>query len=82
MIGDEIRRALKREPFQPFRVVTSSGESYAVRNPDLVVPMRNMVFIAMPDGERYTIVAYLHVTAVETLPNGKPRRNGPKRRRD
>lgn len=48
----------------------SSGESYAVRNPDLVVPMRNSVFIAMPDGERYTIVSYLNVTAVETHRNG------------
>ena len=74
MIADDIRNAISRDPFQPFRVVTSSGESYAVSNPGLVVPMNRNVFIAMPDGERYAIVSYLHVTAVETLPNGKPRR--------
>lgn len=77
MIDDDIKDAVHQEPFVPFRIVTSSGESYVVRNPDLVVPMRNRVFIAMPDGERCTFVPYLHVTAVETMratPNGKPRR--------
>lgn len=48
MIADEIRNAVKRDPFTPFRVFPSSGEAYEVHSPDLVVPMRNTVFIAMP----------------------------------
>ena len=51
MIAENIRELLKREPFVPFRVVTSSGEAYIVRNPDLVTVMRSEVFIARPNSD-------------------------------
>ncbi|NOT01040.1 MAG: hypothetical protein HOP29_10470 [Phycisphaerales bacterium] len=73
MIGHEIRDALKREPFEPFRVVTSSGESYIVRDPQAVAIMKTRVFVALPN-DGWTFVPYLHVSAVESVPNGKPRR--------
>ena len=76
---DTIRDMLHREPFRPFRVVTSSGEAYPVRNPELVVPMKSSVFIALPD-DCWTVILYPHVTAVETLANGRPR-GGPAQRR-
>jgi hypothetical protein len=70
---NSIRDMLRREPFRPFRVVTSSGESYTIRNPKLVVPMQSSVFIALPD-DCWTVILYLHVTALETISNGHPRR--------
>jgi hypothetical protein len=76
---DTIRELLHREPFEPFRVVTSSGESYVVRNPDLVALMKSRLFMAFPTDDRWTMVLYLHITAVEAV-NGRAR-HGPTRRR-
>lgn len=70
---------MHRNPFEPFRVVTSSGESHKVTNPELVVVMRSEIFIADQKSDRCTFVPFLHVSAVETLPNGRSSRK-PKRR--
>lgn len=68
---------LDREPFEPFRICLSSGESYEVRNPHTVALMKSRVFIAFPDSERSAFVSYLHIAALETInghgKNGKPR---------
>ena len=74
-----IRELLDREPFEPFKIVTSSGESYPVSNPHLVAMMKSRLFIALPDGDRWTFVNYLHITAVDALTNGH--RASPRRRK-
>ncbi len=73
MVADTIREMLDREPFEPFRVVTSSGESYVVRDPHLVALLKSEVFIAHPGSDRRTYVRFRLVTAVETLANGRAR---------
>jgi hypothetical protein len=73
-VQDTIRELLHSEPFEPFRVVTSSGESYRVGNPDLVALMRSEIFIARPNTDRRAFVPFLHVTAVEAIRNGPARR--------
>ncbi len=74
MTSDAIVEMLEREPFEPFRICLSSGESYAFTNPHTVAIMRNKVFIALPDSERSTFVSYLHIAALETLSNGHTKR--------
>ena len=71
---ETIREFLDREPFEPFRVVTSSGVAYIVRSPHNVALLRSEVFIAAPNSDRRTFVPLLHVAAVETLSNGHSRR--------
>jgi len=79
MIAREIRELRDREPFRPFRLRLSSGDSYDVRDPSLVVPMKSEIFIAFPKLDRWTVVPYLHVAAVEALPaNG----HGTRKRRE
>jgi hypothetical protein len=78
MNSNEIRELLSREPFQPFRINVTSGDSYEVRNPNLAVPMRTRLFIAEPNSDHWTLVAYLHISAVEALSNGH---RSPRRRR-
>jgi hypothetical protein len=75
---DSIRDLLHRDPFEPFRIVMSSGESVTIRSPDLVVVMRSEVFIAEPNSDRRSYVPLLHVARVATIANG--RRNGHPRR--
>jgi hypothetical protein len=59
MTVDSIKEMLDREPFEPFRVNLSNGDSYEIRNPHLVALMKSKVFIAEPNSERFTFVSYL-----------------------
>jgi hypothetical protein len=70
---------LDREPFTPFRICLSSGESYDVRNPHMVALMKSKAFVALPDSERWTFVSYLHIASLETLSNGRHPRGGRRR---
>lgn len=81
MTADTIQEMLEQEPFEPFRVCLSNGESYTVQNPHMVALMKSRVFIALPDSERWTFVSYLHIAALETLSNGRRPRGGPGRKR-
>lgn len=76
-VQDTIREMLRRGPFESFRLVTSSGESYVVHNPDLLALLKSEVFIAQPNSDKRTFIPLLHVTAVETVHNG---RRGSRRR--
>lgn len=78
--AENIREKLERQPFEPFRVRVTSGDSYVIRNPDLVVVMKSELFLAEPNSDRHVFVPLLHVAAVESMggANGHVR---PKRRR-
>jgi hypothetical protein len=60
-------------------LVFSRGRQYDVVDPDMTVLMKSAIFIAFSDGERSSLIPLLHVTSVETLPNG--RRRTPRRKR-
>src|SRR5438477_10554938 len=75
MIIDAIRERLDHVPFQPFQIRASSGQTYAVSNPDLVVLMKSSVFVAAPNSDRAATVPYLHIAAVEHLTNGHAKRS-------
>jgi hypothetical protein len=81
MIAETIVDMLDREPFEPFRVVTASGESYIIRNPHVVALLKSEVFIAHPNSDQRSFVALDNITAVETLTDGRaarPRRKRPR----
>ncbi len=69
---------LEAQPFEPFRIVMSSGESYEVRHPEMAKLMRTKLMIFLdPDKEgiadRFRMCSLLHVTTVELAPGaGKP----------
>ena len=71
MTADTIREMLARDPFEPFRIVTSGGESFVVRDPHTVALMKSEVFIAHPRSDRRTFIPLLHVVTVETIGNGR-----------
>jgi len=68
---ETIRLRLNARPFQPFRIVTSSGESYEVRHPEMAIVTKTEIVVALPDADgiptRLQLVATLHVTALEPL---------------
>ena len=80
MTIQDFQRLLKARPFQPFRVVTSSGERYEVRHPEVAFLTRTKLVLGLdPDAEGtaedWTMVSLLHVAAIE------PVEATPKRRR-
>lgn len=79
MNSTTIREMLDRDPFEPFRIVTSAGESFVVRDPHAVALMKSEVFIAQPRTDKRAFIPLLHVVTVETLGNG--RSSSRKRRR-
>jgi len=70
---DSLKARLGRRPFEPFRVVTSSGERYDVRHPENAWLYKSGLIVAHGGGngdlpESYADLALLHITAVEKLP--------------
>lgn len=68
---DSILAMLESRPFIPFRVVTSSGERYEIRHPEMAVATKAQMAIAMPDPDgtpsRLQLLSTLHITALEPL---------------
>lgn len=80
MTVQTFRDLLTRQPFQPFRLVMSSGQTYDVRHPEMAWLTRTDMYVGVgatdagvPDEAR--ICSLLHVTAVEPLPVGHAARN-------
>jgi hypothetical protein len=61
---DAIRDLKHREPFTPFRVVMSSGESYTVEHPDLLAMNENQLVYCLPRSNR---VVYMRIAQVVTV---------------
>lgn len=74
MNANDIRERLLREPFEPFRIRSSSGEVYDVTAPFLVALMKSRVFIAAPNSDRWDEVSYLHIAALESMDRGRGQR--------
>ena len=79
MTLQDFHRLLKTRPFQPFRVVTSSGERYEVRHPEVAFLTRTKLVLGLdPDSEGtaedWTMISLLHVTAIEPVQHQTKRR--------
>jgi hypothetical protein len=75
MTSDDLRDALKREPFEPLRIRVTSGDHYDIRDPLSAAMMKSRLFIALPHSDRSVFIPHLHIAAVETLNgNGHTRR--------
>jgi hypothetical protein len=72
------RDLLSARPFQPFRLVMSSGRSYEVRHPEMAMLTRTSLLVGTGDTDdevpvEFKICSLLHVTVVEPL---SPTRSG------
>lgn len=81
MTRETIRDMLTHDPFEPFRILTSAGEAFVVRDPQTVALMKSEVFIAQANSDRRTFLPLLHIAAIETLVSGGRRDGTASRRR-
>ena len=78
----DVRDRLRQRPFQPLRIVTTTGVTYDVYHPDLVFVGRRFIEVGIPAPEEPTFfdqvtrVALVHVTELRDLPSVIPT-NGP-----
>lgn len=68
----EVRDALRKEPFQPFRIHLSNGHSYDIRHPEFAALTRRTVFVGVSSGrddvpDRMIECDLLHVVALEPI---------------
>lgn len=68
----DILQALRKRPFEPFRLLITDGSSYDVRHPELVIVGLGSLVLGIPASgqpglyERYETIALNHV--VKLLP--------------
>jgi hypothetical protein len=80
MTVQTFRELLGQRPFDPFRLVMSSGQSYDVPHPEMAFLTKTDILVGTGDTDdgvpaEFKICSLLHVTAVEPLrSNGRSRR--------
>jgi hypothetical protein len=79
----ELYEVLHEQPFEPFRIVLTTGESHVIRHPDFAWLTRTSVLIGrssekddVPD--RFNRYDLLHVVGIEPINGAK--RNGRRKR--
>ncbi len=71
---NDIQARLHQQPFVPVRIITTSGQTFDIFHPDLVLVGTGDLTIGFASAEdpsiyaRVTRVALFHVTAMEDLP--------------
>jgi hypothetical protein len=81
MTVQTFRDLLKQQPFQPFRIVMSSGEAQEVRHPEMAILGRTDLFVGISNADddladRFKICSLLHITAIEPLGVAGPKPTG------
>lgn len=66
MSPKDIEELLQREPFLPFRVFLSDGNTLDITRPLSVATGRNGLFIVLPD-DRWKWIPLRHIASIETL---------------
>jgi hypothetical protein len=67
MNAKELRDLLQRTPFQPFRVILTSGTTYEIHNPEMAALLPRVLFVALPSEDRYATVPLMHIASIEVM---------------
>ncbi len=73
MSRDDLRKLIRRQPFEPFRVVTSSRQTYDVRHPEMAALGRHELHLIIadeknPESDNWAKCSLPHIASVEALP--------------
>jgi hypothetical protein len=75
----DVHEALRRHPFEPFRIRLTDGQSHVIRHRDFAWVTRGSVYIGIPSGndevpDRAIQCDLLHVVAIEAADGKDGRR--------
>jgi hypothetical protein len=71
--AQDVRERLAKRPFEPFRIVTSSGQHYDVYHSDFLFVCKRTLTIGTPktvgdkDPDGTHLISILHVTSLEVI---------------
>jgi hypothetical protein len=69
---DAIQELRHKEPFDPFRIVTTSGDKYLVENPDNMAIGESLISYFFPRSDKFIFIRINQLVAVEQFQhNGK-----------
>ena len=83
MTQEELREYGRRQPFEPFRVILTTGATYDIHHPDLIMVGHRSAILGLTNDPAGTVydrtikVDLLHVVGVQELPTKPPSSNGP-----
>jgi hypothetical protein len=72
--AEDVQARLRSQPFVPLRLVTTTGQTYDIHHPDLVLVTRRFLEVGTPDPNNPTVadnvtrVALVHLTELHDLP--------------
>jgi len=66
-VREELRKLLAAEPFRPFRVVMSSGNSYEVRSPYMIVIEEDLATYFAQRTDLYSIIRLVQISSVDII---------------
>ncbi len=86
---DDITKFLRRQPFSPFRITTTIGETFDIPHPDMAVVSQNIIAVGLPhDGNEDSGIAdfivnlaLMHIVKIEPLPKTPKAHNGKGKRK-
>lgn len=67
MNAETLREWLRRQPFEPFEIRLSNGETHHVRHPENVALGGTRVVVAYPDTERVVHCSLVHINTIEAM---------------
>lgn len=67
MNAEAVRERLVRQPFEPFELRLSNGETYQVRHPENVALAKTKIVVANPDTDRVAHIALVHINSIQPL---------------
>jgi hypothetical protein len=79
MAPQDLDAELHKEPFEPFRIVTTTGKAYDITKRDLplILVGKRTVVIGLrvpatdPYFDRYEVVALVHIVRLEPIPQSQ-----------
>lgn len=60
---ETIREFLRREPFSPFVIRLSNGESHEIRHPECAAITKSRTIVTYPDEDRTLHCGLMHINA-------------------
>ena len=69
MNTDAIREWLTKQPFRPFILNLSNGESHEVRHPENVAIGKTRIAVTWPETDTFVHISLIHINSIEDAPN-------------
>jgi hypothetical protein len=67
MNADTIREWLTRQPFEPFELRVSNGETYQIRHPEFVAIGKTRIAVFNSETDRFAHIALIRVNSIQAL---------------